>query len=61
VLRLLNRAAMAHEANNATLASELVREALEVLKTGIRKNYYTEADIQPILNYIQQHAPVKAA
>jgi hypothetical protein len=61
VLRLLDRAASAYEAKNATLAAELVREAMEVLKAGVRRNYYSDADIQPILNFIEQHTPIKAA
>ncbi len=59
VLRLLNRAAIAHEARNEALAQQLVREALEVIENGVRKSYYTQDDIQPITSFIKQHVPVK--
>lgn len=61
VIRLLNRAAVAFDANNPTLGQDFLRQAMEVLNSGIRKHYYSEQDIQPLLQYIQQHAPAKAA
>ncbi len=59
VLKLLNRAAAAYEAKNMQLAEQFVREAIGVLEQGITKNYYGQADIEPIVNFIKQHAPVK--
>jgi hypothetical protein len=59
ILRLLNRAAIAHEARNEALAQQLVREALEVIENGVRKSYYTQEDVQPITSFIKQHVPVK--
>lgn len=59
VLRLLNRAAMALEAKNEALARDLVQEAIGVLEEGVRKHYMTRSDIEPIISYIRQHAPVK--
>ncbi len=61
VLRLLDRAAKAHNDKNETLASELVREAIEVLEVGVRKNYYSREDINPIIAFIKNTAPVKPA
>lgn len=59
VLKLLNRAAAAYEANNTPLADQFVREAVGVLEQGVRNNYYTQADIEPIMNFIKHHVPVK--
>ncbi|HXF93424.1 MAG TPA: hypothetical protein VNK46_11760 [Nitrospiraceae bacterium] len=59
VLRLLNRAAAAYEAKNAQLAEQFIREAISVLEQGVAKNYYVQSDIEPIVNFIKQHAPVK--
>lgn len=59
VVRLLNRAAVAHEAKNDELARELVGEAIEVIEEGIRKNYYSREDVRPIISFIKQHVPVK--
>ncbi|HEU4686285.1 MAG TPA: hypothetical protein VFS39_17395 [Nitrospira sp.] len=59
VLRLLNRAASAQESGNRVLAQELAREALEVFEEGVRRHYYTEADIEPIVSYIKNHMPIK--
>jgi predicted GNAT family N-acyltransferase len=59
VLRLLNRAAIAHKARNEALAQQLVREALEVIENGVRKRYYAQEDVQPITSFIKQHVPVK--
>ncbi|MEW6247726.1 MAG: hypothetical protein AB1555_13600 [Nitrospirota bacterium] len=62
VLKLLNRAAAAYEAKNMQLAEQFVREAigvLEQLEQGVVKNYYAQSDIEPIVNFIKQHVPVK--
>ena len=61
VIRLLNRAAAAYDANNPKLGEDFLRQAMDVLQTGVRKHYYSQQDIEPLLNYIQQHAPAKAA
>jgi hypothetical protein len=59
VLRLLNQAAKAHEANNSALAQQLVRDALRVFDEGVRKHYYTQSEIEPIISYIKQHVPIE--
>jgi hypothetical protein len=59
VLRLLNRAAKAHEANNSALAQQLVRDAIGVFEEGVRRHYYTQSEIEPITSYIKQHVPIK--
>ncbi len=61
VLHLLNRAAIAYEAKNPQLAKDLVNEALEVLQDGVRRHYFSQADVDPIITYIKQHVPVKSA
>ena len=61
VLHLLNRAAIAYEAKNPQLAKDLVNQALEVLQEGVRKKYFSPADVDPIINYIKQHVPVQVA
>ncbi|WP_447974442.1 hypothetical protein [Nitrospira sp. Kam-Ns4a] len=59
VLKLLNQAAMAYDEKNESLAQQFVREAINVLETGVAKNYYTQADVEPIIRYIKSHVPVK--
>lgn len=59
VLRLLNQAAKAHEAKDTALATQLVREALGVFDEGVRKHYYTQSDVEPIMSFIRQHVPIK--
>ena len=61
VLRLLNQAAIAYNAKNSAVAEDHVRQAIEVFETGVRRHYYSQSDIEPIINYIRQHALVKAA
>ena len=60
VLHLLNRAAIAYEAKNPQLAKDLVNEALEVLQDGVRRHYFSQADVDPIITYIKQHVPVQS-
>ncbi|MBL8075334.1 MAG: hypothetical protein JNL29_13285 [Nitrospira sp.] len=60
-LRLLNQAAKAEEANDSLLAQQLVRDALEVFETGVRKHYYSSSEIEPIMTFIRQHAPSKTS
>jgi hypothetical protein len=59
VLRLLNQAAKAHEAKDTALAQQLVRDALKVFEDGVRKHYYSQSDIEPIMTFIRQHVPIK--
>jgi hypothetical protein len=58
VLRLLNEAAMAAEAGNDALAQDLAHRAIGVFEEGVRRHYYEPSDIEPLLNYIKQHAPI---
>jgi hypothetical protein len=58
VLHLLNRAAKAQETNDPVLAGELVREAFDVLEEGVRRHYYTQSDIEPIMSYLRHHVPI---
>ncbi len=59
VLKLLNQAAMAYDEKNEGLAQQFVHEAINVLETGVAKNYYTQADVEPIIRYIKSRVPVK--
>jgi hypothetical protein len=59
VLHLLNRAAIAYEAKNPQMAKDLVNEALEVLHEGVRRKYFSQTDVDPIIAYIKQHAPIQ--
>jgi hypothetical protein len=59
VLRLLNRAALAYEANDTAQAEQLVRDALNVFDEGIRRHYFSRSDIEPIVEFIRRHTPVK--
>lgn len=59
VLRLLNRAAQAQAAHDEAMAKELVREAMAVLQDGVRRNYYSAGDVEPILQHIQEQIPIK--
>ncbi|MDX2253019.1 MAG: hypothetical protein NW202_12085 [Nitrospira sp.] len=60
-LRLLNQAAKAQEANDRILAQQLVHDALEVFEEGVRRHYYSSSDIEPIMTFIRQHAPIKTS
>ncbi len=59
VLRLLNRAAKAHAANDLALAQQLAREALGVFEEGVRRHYYTQSEIEPLTTYMKEHIPIK--
>jgi hypothetical protein len=59
VLRYLNNAAFAMKANQEAVAKDEVRRALEIFEDGVRKGYYSSADIQPIVNYVKTHVPIK--
>jgi hypothetical protein len=61
VLRILNQAAKAQEAEQSALAQQFVREALGVFEEGVRRHYYSEADIEPITTFIRQRVPVKTS
>lgn len=61
VLKLLNRAAIAYQADDTRQAQALVNEAIDVLEEGVRKHYYSQSDVEPILNSIRQHAPVETS
>lgn len=60
-LRLLNQAAKAQEANDRILAQQLVHDALEVFEEGVRRQYYSSSDVEPIMTFIRQHAPIKTS
>lgn len=59
VLRKLNEAAKAQEAGDSALAQQLVRNALSVFEEGVRRHYYSQADIEPIITFIREHVPIK--
>lgn len=59
VLRKLDEAARAQEAGDSALAQQLVRNALNVFEEGVRKHYYSESDVEPIITFIRQHVPIK--
>jgi hypothetical protein len=61
VLRLLNLAAKAQEANDPVLAQQLAREALGVFDEGVRRHYYEQTDIEPLTTYVRQHLPIKVS
>lgn len=61
VLRKLNEAAKAQEAKDSALAQQLVRDALSVFEEGVRRHYYSQADIEPITTFILQHVPIKTS
>ena len=58
VLHILNRAAKAQEAGDTALAQGLVQDALNVFAEGVRRHYYTQSDIDPIMSYLRQHVPI---
>lgn len=61
VLRLLNYAASAYEANESAKARELLQEAIDVLHDGVRRHYYAQTDIEPLVAFIRQHAPLNVS
>ncbi len=60
VVKLLNRAAQVLEADNPALAKDLVDEALRVLEEGVRRQYFSQNDVAPILSFIREHVPMEA-
>lgn len=60
IVHLLQRAATAYNEQNPMLAEQFVSEALRVLEEGVRKNYYSEEDVQPIIALIKRYAPTGA-
>lgn len=60
-LGLLNQAAKAQEANESVLAQQLVQDALKVFEEGVRRHYYSSSEIEPIVNVIRQHVPIKTS
>jgi hypothetical protein len=59
MMYLLKDAADALTAQNEAVAKDLVRRALNVLREGIARGYYSQSDIDPIVTYIKAHAPVR--
>jgi hypothetical protein len=59
MMYLLHDAANALTAQNEAVAKDLVRRALNVLREGIARGYYSQSDIDPIVTYIKTHAPVR--
>jgi hypothetical protein len=57
IMRFLNSAARAYEANNPAMAESLIERAMEVLETGVSKHYYSKADVAPIVSYIEAVVP----
>jgi len=60
-LGLLNQAAKAQEVNESVLAQQLVQDALKVFEEGVRRHYYSSSEIEPIVNVIRQHVPIKTS
>ncbi len=58
ILRLLNQAARAHAANKELMAQDFAKQALAVLQEGVRRHYYSEQDVAPIVKRIQEQIPV---
>ena len=54
IMRLLNKAARVYEAKNPAMAESLIERAVEVLENGVIKHYYSQADIAPIMSYIEK-------
>jgi hypothetical protein len=57
IMGFLNTAARAYETKNPAMADSLIERAVEVLKTGVTKHYYSKADIEPIVSYIEKTVP----
>lgn len=41
------------------MAKDLANEAIDVLREGIRKHYYSEEDVEPLLKHIREQIPIK--
>ena len=57
VMRFLKRAARAYDAKNPAMVGSFIDKAVGVLKTGVSKHYYSEADIAQIVSFIEEAAP----
>jgi hypothetical protein len=58
ILHLLNQAARAQAANQELMAQDFAKQALSVLEEGVRRHYYSEQDVAPIIKRIQEQIPV---
>ena len=58
-LRLLNQAAKAREAGDSGLAQQLTQKVFDVFEEGVRTHYYSRSEIEPIVTFIREHAPMK--
>jgi hypothetical protein len=54
IVRLLNQAARAQAAHNEVLAKDLAKQAMDVLRDGVRRHYYSEQDVAPLIKHIQE-------
>jgi hypothetical protein len=59
VMRFLKDAARAYEAQNPAMAESLIERAMEVLENGVAKHYYSKAEVEPIVSYIEAATPKK--
>lgn len=59
IVRLLNQAAAAHQAGDAALTRSFVERAIKVLEEGVEQHYYSMSEIEPIISFIREMAPVK--
>lgn len=58
ILRLLNQAARAQAAHKELMAQDLAKEALDVLRDGVRKHYYSKQDVAPLIKHIEEQIPI---
>jgi hypothetical protein len=56
VIRYLNGAAQAIQAGNKLLAQSYVDRTLAIFDNGVRRGYYTQADVEPIKKIIRAGA-----
>lgn len=59
ILRLLNRAAQAQADHKDVMARDLAKEAIGVLREGVRRHYYSEQDVEPLIRQIEEQIPIK--
>ena len=60
VVEMLNRAAVEMKNDNVALGKDYVDRAIAILEEGVRKGYYSEEDIRPLVSMIKErtHAQV---
>lgn len=59
IVRLLSLAAMAFRSGYELLATDLVRQALNIIEAGIEQGYYSRSEVASIIDHIKSRSPIE--